>query len=121
MKTTLDVFYKVSEHLLTQNEQALDADGECVYRSETGLKCAVGCLIKDEFYSESLEYLSAVGCNSGEWITPIKNALELSGVPITEDVKDLVEQLQTLHDKTSPEFWEEELAEVKIDFLGGEV
>ena len=121
MKTTLDVFNKVSEHLLRQNEQALDEDGECAYRSETGLKCAVGCLIKDEFYSEDFEGLYAVGCNSGEWITPIKNALELSGVPITEDVKDLVEQLQLLHDRTLPEVWEEELEKLKLTFFRGAV
>ena len=113
MKTALDVFNKVSEHLLTQNEQALDGNWECVYRSDTGLKCAVGCLIDDEFYSEDLEYssLSSTG--------PVANALEKSGVVLTREILDLLQRLQKLHDYKNPESWEEELKNLKLAFFRG--
>ena len=115
MKTTLDVFNKVSEHLLAQNEKALAGDGECAYRSETGLKCAIGCLIKDEFYSEALEYtdLSRTG--------PLANALHESGVPLTDEIVDLLRRLQRLHDFKEPETWKEELEKVKLTFFRGVV
>ena len=113
MKTALDVFNKVSEHLLAQNEQALDGNWECVYRSDTGLKCAVGCLIDDEFYSEDLEYssLSSTG--------PVANALEKSGVVLTREILDLLQRLQKLHDYKNPESWEEELKNLKLAFFRG--
>ena len=120
MKTALDVFNKVSEHLLTQNERSLDTFGDCLYRSPTGLKCAVGCLILDEFYSQDLEYIYAVGRYTDDWQKPIRKALELSGVPINDEIKDLVQKLQVIHDSKEPEFWRKELAKVEIDFFGEE-
>ena len=117
MKTALDVFNKVSEHLLTQNERSQDRFGDCLYRSPKGLKCALGCLIDDEFYSESLECLSVVDYSSGEWVPPIRKALELSGVPINHEIKHLVRKLQIIHDSKEPEFWRRELARVEIDFF----
>ena len=118
MNTTLDIFNKVSEHLLTQNERSRDSWGDCLYRSPAGLKCAVGCLIEDEFYSEDLEHIYAVGRYTDEWQKPIRKALELSGVPINDEIKDLVQQLQVIHDSKEPEFWRKELAKIKIMFFG---
>ena len=115
MKTTLEVFNKVSEHLLAQNEQSLDASGGCVYRNEVGLKCAIGCLIKDEFYSESWEYFM-VGMKG-----PVANALEKSGVLLTSEILDLLSRLQKLHDHKEPESWKEELEKIKLRFFGGVV
>ena len=113
METALEVFNKVSEHLLAQNEQALDGNWECVYRNETGLKCAVGCLIKDEFYFENLEYtgLSRTG--------PIAKALKKSGVVMTREMLDLLQRLQKLHDHKEPEAWKEELGKLKLRFFRG--
>lgn len=50
-----DIFDTVVKHLFAQGKQALDHDGDCVYRSPTGLKCAVGCLIPDDKYDPELE------------------------------------------------------------------
>ena len=115
MKTTLDVFNKVSEHLLAQNDRSLSLAGlYCVYRSNSGLKCAVGCLIKDEFYSRELE---------GRYVRTnvIESVLKLSGVPITEEVLKLLEELQRLHDYVTPVGWPAGLAQIKINFFWGEV
>jgi hypothetical protein len=49
------VFNKVTKHLLTQDEQSIGEDNTCLYRSPKGLKCAIGCLIKDKFYTKELE------------------------------------------------------------------
>ena len=110
----LEVFNKVSEHLLTQNDRSLSSAGlYCVYRSNSGLKCAVGCLIKDEFYSKKLEGLD-VRTDS------VENALKLSGVPITKEVLKLLEELQKVHDYATPAGWPARLAQIKINFFGGD-
>lgn len=70
-------------HLLKQGKKSMgvvisnDWDAEyidddtpqCVYRSEDGLQCAVGCLISDEHYQKTLEgnkagYARAAVCKS---------------------------------------------------------
>ena len=47
---TQQIFDKVATHLLTQNARSA-AEGSCLYRSPSGLKCAVGCLISDSVYA----------------------------------------------------------------------
>ena len=121
MNTTLDVFNKVSEHLLTQNERSLAlADLCCVYRSPTGLKCAVGCLIADEFYTPRLEGLGVESVIGHGSIPPVVVALQESGVPVTETVLRLLADLQGLHDYVTPAGWPEGLAQIKNNFFGGE-
>ena len=53
--TPQEIFDTVVRHLYAQGEQAVTAYGACRYRTRTGLKCAVGCLIADEDYQESME------------------------------------------------------------------
>lgn len=52
-----EVFTKVATHLLKQGRRALFAEKNgfrsCAYRGDNGTKCAVGCLIKDEFIHQS--------------------------------------------------------------------
>lgn len=79
MLTFEEVVGKVYSHLKTQKKRAAryEDDGEvfCMYRTPGGLKCAVGCLISDEFYEEELEGKT---CKS----SPVLHALKLSGVPV---------------------------------------
>ena len=122
MKTALDIFNKVSEHLLDQNHRSLSvADLRCLYRSPTGLKCAVGCLIKDEFYTPRLEGLGVEAVIGQDSIPPVVAALQESGVPVTETVLRLLADLQGLHDYVTPAGWPEGLAQIKNNFFGGEV
>lgn len=53
--TPQQIFDTVATHLFAQGEQAIDGQGSCVYRSDNGLKCAVGCLIPDESYTTEME------------------------------------------------------------------
>lgn len=56
--TRQEVFDQVARHLLTQKEKSVDLKGHCQYRSESGLSCAVGCLIAEDEYDESIENVS---------------------------------------------------------------
>jgi hypothetical protein len=49
-----EIFDTVVNHLRKQGKPAM-ADGTCAYRGEGDTMCAVGCLIKDKHYSDSLE------------------------------------------------------------------
>lgn len=53
--TLQQIFDKVCKHLHKQNEQAMGDGGICVYRSSSGKRCAVGCLIKHKDYSKDIE------------------------------------------------------------------
>ena len=50
----LEVFNKVEAHLLAQGVRSIRKSKMymCAYRGAGGLRCSVGCLIKDEFYHE---------------------------------------------------------------------
>jgi len=53
--TEQEVFTKVVTHLLNQGERAETSEGGCLYRTPSGLKCAVGCLIPDDKYRPGME------------------------------------------------------------------
>jgi hypothetical protein len=58
---TQQVFDEVLKHLWQQNESARSGD-DCVYfDEETGMKCAIGCLIPSEYYSSDMEGHGIVG------------------------------------------------------------
>lgn len=50
-----EIFDKVAVHLITQGHQSKSEIGECEYRSESGDRCAIGCLISNELYQTSME------------------------------------------------------------------
>lgn len=56
--TQQEIFDTVKKHLLTQTKPAKDVDESCLYRTDDGLKCAVGCLIPDEMYFDQMEHRS---------------------------------------------------------------
>lgn len=98
--TKQEIFDTVAKHLLTQMERSESRKG-CLYRGPNGLKCAVGVLIKDEFYSEELEYATAD-------VSEVMAALEKSGVFYDEIMIDL----QILHDEFYPVVWKASLNKV---------
>lgn len=78
-----ELYNKVKTHLLTQNEKSVDCEGHCAYRNERGLKCAAGILIED--YNPSYE-----GCQVTQ--------LSASTFGISEDLKQMLRELQKIHD-----------------------
>lgn len=45
----------IAIHLAKQQQVSMKESGGCWYRGEGGMKCAVGCLIPDEAYSDNIE------------------------------------------------------------------
>ena len=100
-----DIYLKVKQHLLTQNEKAQrftefsDLVG-CAYKAKDGKMCAVGCLIKDynpNMEGRVVEYL----------IAEFPNALGY--LDLTHEKIDLLQELQVIHDGVSPQYWKKEL------------
>ena len=114
VRLTQSLFDTIAKHLLTQNQQAVEmvaVDGEvvkkCRYRSSDGLKCAVGCLIKDDLYDIRFEG-SCVSWNPG-----LRHILQESlGRAVYEQEIVLLADLQEVHDDLLPSKWPEALADV---------
>lgn len=84
-----EVFDTVVAHLRKQNyRQALNGYS-CAYRSASGLKCAVGCLLTDEFYDKYLE---------GKTARDVCAILSEKGWPFSEHA-ELLSRMQYVHDR----------------------
>lgn len=80
------IFDTVATHLLDQGKPALDAEGFCRYRTESGLMCAVGCLIPDEKYTPKIEGI------------PVGNIPHALPFPTDPELLDFLTDLQGYHD-----------------------
>ena len=101
--TTEEIFEKVKTHLLDQGQQSIDKNGGCAYRGAEGRKCAIGCLIADEFYSKDLEGTGS--CDKG-----VKNAIKASiGREVTKTEAVMLSELQYMHDRQLPGEWKTQL------------
>lgn len=109
--TSQDIFETMARHLLSQNEQSKNSSGDCRYRGDCGLMCAVGVLIADEHYSETMEglYVSPNGGRyglEGAERDQLDMALEASvGRPLTHAERSMMIQMQHIHDETDPTEW----------------
>jgi hypothetical protein len=108
--TTLQsIFDRVAEHFLGMPVPAQNHKGDCVYRTKDGNRCFVGALIKDEDYDPSIEGISF----GTEPVSLYKDRVEalrkavMSSLTkdypdlpesMPEDVKDLLINLQIIHD-----------------------
>ena len=103
--SSLEVIDYVTNHLLSQGcrSESLEAHG-CAYRSPSGLKCAAGCLIPDSLYTSEMENKS--------WEAIIEN------YPILRSKHSgLIEKLQYIHDDNCVESWQDDLLELKEEYL----
>jgi hypothetical protein len=103
--TPQEIFDKVATHLLTQNKRSIGFDGSvkcCRYRALDGSRCAVGCLIPDNEYSETME-----GARVRK-LTGVLDRLELRAHV------DLLAHLQATHDSYEPCQWRDNLRLVAI-------
>lgn len=96
----IQISERIRDHLIKQNQQSSDESGECFYRGPTGLMCAVGALIHDEFYDQEFEYNSFFA--SEEIQQAVFDSLMKDGIVIQDDQKqetvDLLQQWQEYHD-----------------------
>lgn len=110
----LEVFNKVEAHLLAQGVRSMSYSGACAYRGEMGRSCAVGCLIKDEFYHKGLEGIP-MWADPDRWL---EEALIKSGIEWCDWSKSMLTDLQSLHDSVNPKVWEQELQELRVKYFG---
>lgn len=104
-----EIFNTVVTHLRTQNAKAMNLNNDCQYRSDDGLKCAVGCLISDEDYDEKFEGRTVRDlCQSNMF------SLDLESM-IVKNI-DLLSILQRIHDNNPIDQWEEFFSDVAHDF-----
>jgi hypothetical protein len=106
MKTLQEIFTEGVTHMLTQNQKStnnINGYDACAYRGHGGLKCPVGYFIKDRFYNKDLE---------GENITNmlVIDALYQSDINTNNNlIKQLLIDLQTIHDHEIPSNWKKSL------------
>ena len=106
------LFYKVQKHLLKQNKQARSPAGSCQYRTDSGLSCAVGCLMTDDIYDSSFEGHNLNDRLVRKALTPIVGVnYELRLLKL-----DLLHRLQKVHDNEPVEHWASNLAQIKLEF-----
>ncbi len=126
--TEQEIFDRVATHLLKQGRKATelaaishggDSMLRCRYRTDDGLRCAVGCLIPDEVYTPAIEGVTVF--EVAEKLIPTDaravflflSALESSGIDHNDGaLMSLLQSLQELHDASEPEAWPEELAKL---------
>ena len=108
LATEQEVFDQVARHLLTQMETSI-VGSVCKYKhikqDGTILKCAAGCLIADDEYTEDFD--SGVSF----WSSLIEN-----GLITTDNCFSLIIELQGLHDEFETECWESELYNIADRF-----
>ena len=116
---TLQVFNKVEDHLLSQGERSVKYLEVCVYRGEYGMSCAIGCLIKDEFYHEGLEGLAMLpDKKENDHQMLLEEALIKSGIDLKPATTYMLSDLQYLHDTVKPEVWKQRLQKLRVKYLG---
>lgn len=89
---TVEEAYRTIREYFTRPGAVLGYDEEydcCCYRTSNGHKCAVGCLIPDEKYSQSFE---------GKLVRDFVCDLNWN---ITNRTLEFLERVQTLHDNSS--------------------
>ena len=118
----LEVFNKVEAHLLAQGVKSIRKSLKqdmCAYRGAGGLRCAVGCLIKDEFYHEGLEGLAMLpDKKEDDHQMLLEEALIKSGIDLNSTMTHMLGDLQSLHDTVKPKVWKQRLQNLRVKYLG---
>lgn len=95
------IFDDVSTHLMKQYKQCSAESEGCLYRDGNGNSCAIGGIIKEEFYNSSLERAPA---SHRKVLRMIAN----SGYGQTEDLELIdkeINGLQLIHDSFPEQQW----------------
>jgi hypothetical protein len=83
--------------------QAKNEEGICSYRTNTGCKCAFGCLIPDSMYEHKMERKNAIYV-----LDVYKNLRKHLEIETSSDTY-FIQGLQNIHDENPPEQWENKL------------
>lgn len=115
------IFNKVKDHLLSQRKRSskLGYDGysiNCMYRGPNGLKCSIGCLIKDEYFN--LRY-NTCSVHDEEVIHMLAPSLGVEERQIVS-ILGFLNELQKVHDIREVDNWEIGLDLVEREYLTDE-
>jgi len=110
--TRQEIFDKVAKHLLTQNAKARGdvetggPSGCLYYDSETGRKCAIGCLIPQDQYDPRMEDQGCV--NNNEMVIDVLKSI---GIDCGCNGADyfFIQSLQKIHDNNAVSVWKNRL------------
>lgn len=94
----------MAKHLLEQRIVARDEAGRCSYRGVGGLKCAVGCLIKDKYYDKMME-----GESADDLLVKAAVRSSLGLQRITSKMSIIMAKMQNIHDDEDPAEWGREI------------
>jgi hypothetical protein len=106
-----EVFNKVRDHMLKQNERSTNDTGHCAYRGDNGMMCAAGCLIPDELYNDKMDIDGGVSWGS----VCLRYPKVESTISTDPNVHSLISHLQGTHDSVSVERWPEALKNVALE------
>lgn len=113
----ITIFEIVEKHMLKQKKQSVNSGGmKCAYRGVDGLKCAVGCLIKDEFYRPDIEHGLSTTPAAQE---AVAKSLGYEKEQLPKNILNLLCDLQDIHDQEEPECWKRELKKIRKRILDG--
>ena len=114
VKNDRQAFDLVYDHLLSQGEKSMIYDNDCAYRAKdydealeasefwfNGKSCAVGCLIKNDYYDEDIE-LTPV--DSDHVLDIVRDSHPEWG--IDSDSVVMLQLLQKIHDSIWSDSWE---------------
>ena len=99
MYSKIETFNKVKKHLLNQKERAMNSHGACSYFNDSGLKCAVGCLIPESLYESTIEGICIEDIIKNTDHFKCNKELEKHDI-------ELLKELQYIHDETPIEIWD---------------
>jgi len=102
LKTDKDVFDYATSFLYNQNDISITDEYACAYRGLKGMKCAIGCVIDDQFYHHTLENCTVYDAN-------VQKAI-MQSLPSYEINEDFLNYMQYVHDKHSTHNWKSQFA-----------
>lgn len=91
----IEISETIRDHLIKQNEQSMSDHFGCAYRGPNGSMCAVGCLIKDEHYTDKIE-------ESGVYDKGVRDVVGESlgvDIPIGSPLYVILDEWQQYHDE----------------------
>lgn len=101
-----EVFNHIIIHLLSQRVQSLDPEtGDLRYRSSNGLKCPVGYLMGADVYDPEFE---------GQSVNEVYKAIGMEPTGVYH--KELIRDLQLIHDEGEPHNWHMMLIELAAEY-----
>lgn len=105
MLNGIDIYHRVSAHLLAQRAVSEDENGSCRLRSSDGKKCAIGSLVADHAYRPEIEGVGISYYKHAKDGTLLR-ALYASDVNAYDpEIVELLIELEEVHDDFDVDEW----------------